>query len=302
LLTSDLSESNKEIMKFINPSEISGKIMTLIEEAETRMILITPSCKFSDWIIPEEKLKDAIARKIEIEFYILDGESNESLAEVRSLGIEPHLVKKLNAKLYFNEKQAIVTSMNFLTSSETDSLELGHITESAEEYSELMSFFNRYIKGVDLHEIGLNSEFHKKNNDWLTPLILNLNAHNASPSEVLFKGNSLNIKIAAEEFNCFIDNEKGIFLRMKLEISKKEYRNFVKFKHLIEKKSKLTVELIEGDGHHSSSIWGQTTSRLKTINLNLPIKEEIETIISQITNFILLVKEVRQVISENHGT
>jgi hypothetical protein len=287
-------------MKLINPSEISGKIMTLIEEADTRMILITPYCKFSDWIIPEEKLRIAIDRKIEIEFYIRDGESNESLAEVRSLGIEPHLVKNLNAKLYFNEKQAIVTSMNFLFSSETDSLELGHITESPEEYSELMSFFNRYIKCADLqNEIGLNSESHKKNNDWLTPLILNLNAHNASTSEVLFKGNSLNIKIAGDAYNCFIDNEKGNFLRMKLEISQKDYRNFVRFKHLIEKKSKLTVELFEGDGHHTSSIWGQTTSRLKTINLNLPIKEEIETIISQITNFILLVKEVRQEISEN---
>jgi hypothetical protein len=287
-------------MKFINPSEISSKIMTLIDEADSRMILITPYCKFSNWIILEQKLREAIDRKIEIEFYIRDGESNESLAEVRSLGIEPHLVKNLHAKLYFNEKQAIVTSMNFPSSSETDSLELGYITECAEEYSELMSFFNRYIKCVDLqNEIGLNSEFHKKNNDWLTPLILNLNAHNASPSEVLFKGNSLNIKIAADEYNCFIDNEKGIFLRMKLEISKKDYRNFVKFKHLIEKKSKLTVELFEGDGHHSSSIWGQTTSRLKTKNLNLSIKEEIETIISQITNFIITIQEVRQELSEN---
>ena len=258
------------------------------------MVLITPYCKFSDWIMLEKKLREAIGRKVEIEFYIRDGESNESRAEVRSLGIEPHLVKTLHAKLYFNEKQAIVTSMDILSDSETDSIELGYFTENVEEYSELMSFFNRYIKSVDLqNETGLNSEFHKKNNDWLTPLILNLNAHNASPSEVLIKENNLVIKIAADEYNCFIDNEKGNFFRMKLDISKKDYRNFIKLKHLIEKKSRLTVELFDGDGHHSPSIWGQA-SRLKSKDINLPGKEEIETIISQIINFILTIEEVRR--------
>ena len=36
-------------MKLIKPSQISGEIMTLIEEADKKLIIVSPYCKFSDW-------------------------------------------------------------------------------------------------------------------------------------------------------------------------------------------------------------------------------------------------------------
>ena len=45
-----------------------------------------------------------------------------------------------------NEKEAIVSSMNLLLSSEMNSLDIAYKTTNLEEYNELLDYYNRYIK------------------------------------------------------------------------------------------------------------------------------------------------------------
>ena len=61
-------------MKLIKPSQISGEILTLFEEADEKVIIVSPYCKIGKWYKLLAKLKSLIERNIEIEFYVREGE------------------------------------------------------------------------------------------------------------------------------------------------------------------------------------------------------------------------------------
>lgn len=44
-------------MKLIKPSSVSGEIMTLIEEADEKVILVSPYCKVKKWYKLLNKIK-----------------------------------------------------------------------------------------------------------------------------------------------------------------------------------------------------------------------------------------------------
>ena len=64
-------------MKLINPSEISGKILTLLEESDERMIIVSPYMKISKWYRLLNKLNDLKAKSIPIEIYVRDDHRNK---------------------------------------------------------------------------------------------------------------------------------------------------------------------------------------------------------------------------------
>jgi hypothetical protein len=58
-----------------------------------------------------------------------------------------------------NEKYGIVTTMNLLLSSEINSLEIGYLTETQQEYKELFHYYQRYIcKSVSVYNDTIASE------------------------------------------------------------------------------------------------------------------------------------------------
>jgi len=75
--------------------------MTLIEEADEKLILVSPYCRISRWYNLLNKIEAFKKRKINVEFYVREGE-RESIAEVRAVGIIPIEVPFLHAKLYLN--------------------------------------------------------------------------------------------------------------------------------------------------------------------------------------------------------
>jgi hypothetical protein len=133
-------------MQLIKPSMISGEIMTLIEEADEKLIIVTPYCRISKWKKLLNKFEDFKKRKVGVEFYVREGEY-ESASEVRAAGFDPIEVPHLHAKLYLNEKYGIVSSMNLLLSSETNSLEIAYKTTTEVEYQELVAYYKRYLVG-----------------------------------------------------------------------------------------------------------------------------------------------------------
>ena len=126
-------------MKLIKPHFISAEILTLLEEAEEKVIIVSPYCRFQKWYKLKDRLYSLVNRGIPTEFYIRKGES-DTFEEVYSLGISPVEVKGLHCKIYMNEKYAIVSSMNLLLSSEIASIEIAYKTENKEEYLELVEY------------------------------------------------------------------------------------------------------------------------------------------------------------------
>jgi hypothetical protein len=131
-------------MKLIKPSQISGEIMTLIEEADKKLVLVSPYCSFSKWNKFLKAISFVKRKKIPVEFYVRYGEP-KSTAEVASIGFKPIEISNLHTKLYFNETMAIISSMNLVEYSDSNSLDIAYKTETEEELNELMEYYRRYL-------------------------------------------------------------------------------------------------------------------------------------------------------------
>jgi len=123
-------------MQFLKPNSISGEIMNLFDEAQEKVVIVSPYCKFDKWYKLVKKIDSLKHRNVTIEVYIREGEK-EANEQVLQVGLQPIPIANLHAKLYFNEKRAIITSMNLLLSSEINSIDVGYITETTSVPAEI---------------------------------------------------------------------------------------------------------------------------------------------------------------------
>jgi hypothetical protein len=66
------------------------------------------------------------------------------------LGITPQFVANLHAKSYFNEASGLITSLNLLGFSNSNSIEIGSQLEIAEEVEEMRRFVKQYLAPQEL--------------------------------------------------------------------------------------------------------------------------------------------------------
>ena len=132
-------------MQLIKPKQISGEIMTLIEEASKQLIIISPYYNVSKWYKLLNAFDSLKNKNISIEFYVRKSE-HVSISEIKNIGFIPFEIPNLHTKLYLNETYGIVSSMNLNVSSDTNSLDIAYKTESVKEYAELYKYYETYIK------------------------------------------------------------------------------------------------------------------------------------------------------------
>ena len=161
-------------MKLIKPKQISGEIMTLLDEADKEVIIISPYVKVTEWKKLENTFQKLKLRNVDVKFYFRENE-NKTLYEIENLGFKAVPIENLHCKVYMNENYGIVSSMNLYKYSDENSLDIAYKTDNAEDYNELRDFYDRYIKEsfnntiIDLSDfleklkyklnIELNSEF-----------------------------------------------------------------------------------------------------------------------------------------------
>lgn len=133
-------------MKIIPPYQISSEILSLINQAEKYIVLVSPYVDFKKWGGLKQELEKAKQRGILIEFIArFEPDNYKSWEQIEAIGITPKLVKNLHAKLYYNEKNGIVTSMNLLTSSNLSAIEFGTIYNTKEEIQELKYYVKQFL-------------------------------------------------------------------------------------------------------------------------------------------------------------
>ncbi len=132
-------------MELIQPAEISGKIMTIIDQAKEYIIIVSPYNKISNWDKLLKRLDQAKQNGIKIEWFIRKGvEGNDN--EIRRLGIIPIEVENLHSKIYLNERNAIVTSMNLHFYSDNNSIDIGYEIKEKDKHFEILEFIDNYIR------------------------------------------------------------------------------------------------------------------------------------------------------------
>lgn len=268
-------------MKLIKPSEVSSKIMTLIEESEEKIILISPYVKVAKWYKLVKKIEEAKKRNIDIEFYIReDNGENNSQAEVIKLGLIPIEIKDLHCKLYMNEKKAVMTSMNLLLSSEINSLELGYETESKDEYSEIYDFYKRYISKHS------EKEAQEDDSHWLDLLVEKCSKDDKKLKIYCDQG-QVELKTTHNTYSVFIWTEKNKnLLRINGILSGKEFNLLDTNKDELSKKIGMQITGQEGRKGHYDLIWGTSVESFGSCSvLEVPISE-YEKISTYVFNFI----------------
>ena len=131
-------------MEFIQPAEITSKIMTLMDDADLKLVIVSPYNNFYRWIKFKKHLTSAIKRNVNFEYYIRD-QKDIDFKQFEDFGITPKLIKDLHAKIYLNEKYAIISSMNIIEYSDNNSIDFAYKTETSKEYNEINSFLNKFI-------------------------------------------------------------------------------------------------------------------------------------------------------------
>jgi hypothetical protein len=272
--------------------------MTLLEESDEFVIIVSPYVKISKWYKLQKKFENLKKRNIHIEFIIRKDKTNQrSFEELDQLKIKYTAIPDLHCKLYLNEKYAIVSSMNLLLSSEINSLELGYVTESVEEYHELIEFCKRHLN--------INFENFKEsaapaiNDNWIDSVeeILNEKLNQRIRIQEDESGQGYNIKTRSNNYSCFIWSEKENKLRISGVLSKDEY-DFINSNSMqILQVKNLKIDIQKGSNGYYDMVWATSELNFQSCDLmHVPVNE-MKTISLALIRFIVEVERIKSSVS-----
>ena len=111
--------------KFLDTTGVSYYLQQLINNANERLVLISPFLKVNERI--KQSLQDK--ERLQIDIRIIYGKKKLQPEEIHWLkplqSIRTSFCKNLHAKCYLNEKEAIITSMNLYDFSQINNNEMG---------------------------------------------------------------------------------------------------------------------------------------------------------------------------------
>ncbi|MBK7287039.1 MAG: hypothetical protein IPI95_07985 [Flavobacteriales bacterium] len=138
---------------FLTTTDSSAAIERVIREAERSLTLI--SAFVAPRIVHLQRLRDAAERGVEITFIF--GKKPMHLGVFRDLRTLPNMklyfLRELHAKCYFNEHEAVVTSLNLLGGSERSNREMGVLLNAlhdAEAYGQMVQESHSILHIADL--------------------------------------------------------------------------------------------------------------------------------------------------------
>lgn len=138
--------------------------MSLIEEAQKELIIVSPYVNVDYWGKMKSCLERAIERGVIVTLIVRKNADHKGyLSYFENLKLNLILIDNLHAKLYMNDKYAIVTSQNLLQSSDNNSIEIGYITTNNLERKELVTFVNQFIFKINPIENNVNLVETEKN-------------------------------------------------------------------------------------------------------------------------------------------
>lgn len=266
-------------MKIIPPSKISGEIFQIIDEADEFLILVSPYIQISGWPKLTSRLKSILNKGVRFRIYIRDGQDNlNSIDELQKLGITPFLIPNLHSKLYLNEKGAVTTSMNLLRSSDQHSLEIGHKTQTEEEYNDIVSYYKRYVfpyeENISDFDTTLEDEIYQQLIDEFPKLKINSN----------YK--SMQINTGDNRFDITIEKETQKYhLKITSILSRSEFNHRMKLTKNYQFSEELGIKFVQGDeGTYDLAV--ASSQNLDSKQISKVLNSEKAVIADLITSFI----------------
>lgn len=129
-------------MKFLNTTGLNYYLENLLKNAKKKIVLITPYIKLHDKI--KIILKQQKSNGVEITIVFKEAKNIKSLSEYAN---NLYVHKNLHAKCYFNESEAILTSLNLYEFSQINNREMGtYVSTQNMSHNEL---YNEMIREVE---------------------------------------------------------------------------------------------------------------------------------------------------------
>lgn len=143
-------------MRTIKAAEISGKIVSLINEADKELVVVSAYDDPAGEDKLFETLQKARDRGIEITFFVTPGvECSASLTE---LNVPVYYVEQLPSKMYLSEKRALLTSINAIGAPDRFHFDFAIETENPRELEEVKETYLPVIQKNVLHRIPRQKE------------------------------------------------------------------------------------------------------------------------------------------------
>jgi hypothetical protein len=193
-----------------------------------------------------------------------------------------------------NEKQAIVTSLNLLLSSEINSIELGYITESTEEHAELVEFCKRQLS-IDF-DFQKATTKPKNSGNWQKDICNSLSS--ALDEKVIISqvDGLLKIKTGSGQYECFIWSSNTNLLRISGILSAKEYESARNPVGYFASHTGFKIELQPGSAKYPNLVWCTLEKNLQSQDISKLIEADITFVSEKIIDFVTTIEEFR---SEN---
>jgi hypothetical protein len=274
-------------MQVLAPGQISGEIMTLMDEATRRMIIVSPYFNISQWHKLLHRLDSLQRRKIAVEIYVREHE-HDSIDQVCQTGFTPLIIEKLHTKLYMNDHCAIVSSMNLSEISDRHSLDIALKTENDQEYAQLLRYYSLYIVPAarPAGTVRLMTNWKE---------ILDRRIKDATGVAAIIEPTDSSLVInGLNKYEAFIANERSNDLRISGILTSREYAAAAKETRLFNKTA-MNIELVRGVQGHYNTVWA-TQPGLKSWNIHSLRKEEEPVIAESIVQFICAVELFKKMV------
>jgi len=153
--------------EFLDTQGVSYYLKKLINNSDDKLYLISPYLQLNNQL----KLSLEDRHKFSIDIIIIYGKVSDINPEdstwLQSMqGIKLLFHKDLHAKCYFNEKEAIITSMNLYMFSQQNNVEMGiYISKEKDEelYKQIANEVDRIKRGSEHRTISVQKVDNKKN-------------------------------------------------------------------------------------------------------------------------------------------
>lgn len=283
-------------MKILPPDSISSELLNLIHGANEYLVLVSPYVSITKWPRLQAALTGAQRRGVQIKAFVRsDADNASSWEELEALDIKPRLVEHLHAKFYFSESGGLISSLNLLSSSNAQSLEIGCKLETADELRELQEYVKRYIVPLEQKERPDEEDLYLSKEKFTVVLENYLSNCTESRSRVQYRSGDFQIQAAGNTF--YLNLDKGTN-RVHLSgiVSGDEADAFEKFRQEFFESPCLDFELSKGKPGYYTMIIGHYKARLSTTyldNLRLPEKKQL---LNTVVEFVLRVRDFKEAV------
>jgi hypothetical protein len=283
-------------MKILPPDSISGELLNLIHNANEYLVLVSPYVSINKWPRLQAALTGAQRRGVKIKAFVRsDADNANSWEELEALDIKPRLVEHLHAKFYFSESGGLISSLNLLSSSNAQSLEIGCKLETADELRELQEYVKRYIVPLEQRERPDEEDVYLSKEKFTVVLENYLSNCTESRSRVQYRSGDFQIQAAGNTF--YLNLDKGANkLHLSGIVSGDEAAAFEKFRQEFFDSPNLDFELSQGKPGYYSMVLGNYKSRLSTTyldGLRLPEKKKL---LDTVVEFVLRVRDFKEAV------